>query len=83
MAEIKLDKKAEARKNFTRAIHYNPIYPKPHHQLGTMDREEEKYSEAIEHFKAVLNTYPDDLSVQKQIYECEKLDKEKMEQMKN
>lgn len=68
---------------FKRALKANPEYVKPRYQLAERYKEEEKYQDALVELKKILELTPDDFLVQKQVRECERLDKEKMEKMKD
>ena len=56
---------------------------KPKYQLAQIAKKEEKYDVALKWLKQIIEDHPSDALVAKEISECEKLEKEKMEKMKD
>ena len=83
MALTKLDRKEDAIEAFTKSIQNNEDYIKPRYQRMKLYKEEEKYTEAREDAKLVLDKDPHFGTIQYDYAELEKLEKEKLEKMKN
>lgn len=81
-----MDKKLQAKGEFTKAIELNDRYPKPLYHRMNLYKEEEEYDAALADAKKIMEIDPHWLSPQlemKIIPELERLQKEKFEKMKD
>ena len=83
MALIKLEKEEEAIEAFTESISFNENYLKPRYQKMTILKQQEKYSEAMTEAKAICQRDPNFRGIKGEIITLERLEKEKLEKMKN
>mmetsp|Transcript_23783 Transcript_23783/g.27351 ORF Transcript_23783/g.27351 Transcript_23783/m.27351 type:complete len:124 (+) Transcript_23783:397-768(+) len=83
MTLVKLDRKEDALEVFAQSIEHNQNYIKPRYQRMRLNKEAEKYTEALEDAKFILERDPHFGTIQSDYAELQKLEKEKVEKMKD
>lgn len=83
MVLVKLDKTEEALEAFEESIKQNETYLKPRYQKMKILKSQEKYTDAKDEAKIIIEKDPHFAQIQYELADIEKLEKEKLDKMKD